>query len=162
MHTYCCCCCCKLCCEVPVQTQHYYLETNHSSSVDDAVVELIHEMYVIVSSSTVVLSVDDDSSLLRTLVEQTSSSLLQMSVDNDDSVQCSVQYMVYFGGAFYLFSQIINPANFQANCNKTESSYGWQRKILVDEEGTQQWSDCSTKLETGTQKVGPIMLSKTS
>ena len=79
--------------------------------------------------------------------------LLQMSVDNNDSVQYSVQYMVYFGGAFYLFSQIINPANVQANCNKTESSYGWQRKILVDEGGTQHWSDCSTKLETGTRKV---------
>ena len=75
------------------------------------VVVAIHRIYVTVSLSTVVLNVDDDSSLLRTLVERTSSSLLQRSVDNDNSVQYSVQYMVYFGGAFYLFFQIIYPAS---------------------------------------------------
>ena len=75
------------------------------------------------SSSVVVIIALDSSSLLRTSVDDS----LSVVVDNDDSVQYSVQYMVYFGGAFYLFSQIINPASFQ-ELYMIENSYGWQQK----------------------------------
>ena len=61
--------------------------------------------------------------------------MVDFNASNTVYLVYSVQYMVYFGGAFCLFSQIINPASFQ-ELYMIENSYGWQQKILVDKGGT--------------------------